>query len=528
MPYTINSTNGTPIVTLADGTIDISTTSLSLFGKGYAGFGERLNENLVHLLENFANTTQPQNQLVGQLWFDTLHNQLKVYNGTTFKPVGNSTNSNNPPETADLGDTWFDTNNLQLYVYNGTSWTLIGPQIEAGSGFTSSVAAQINDNLGIPKQILKLVVNNIVVAVISPETFTPQAPGLAGFSTIQQGVTLSTNLGSAIFAGSASSTNQLAGVAAVNYLRADINETMSGTLSINNDSGLYVGTSSALHLSMSGSDASITNSNLGGKITLGTNLGSFVMNGSLVLNGDLTVNGINKIINTTTLNIEDNFIAVNKGVSNSGSLPQYSGLKIIRGQVSTPTEQNLYWVWDNGFQDDRTTTYGQAGGAWTAYRAAAGNNDIELSDPTLVDIRANVFLGSSTAVLNADLAERYETDMPVEPGDVVILGGGKEVTKSTVDLDSRVFGVVSENPALLMNRDAGSNATHPMIALKGRVKVKVAGNGNAGDRIVASDSAGVARVAQLSECTPFNVVGRLIKDKYNISTELTECAVGVK
>ena len=70
MAYKINNTFGTLLVTLADGTIDVATTDLTLIGKGYAGFGEKLNENLVKLLENFNNTSAPNNKIQGQLWFD--------------------------------------------------------------------------------------------------------------------------------------------------------------------------------------------------------------------------------------------------------------------------------------------------------------------------------------------------------------------------------------------------------------------------------------------------------------------------
>ena len=59
MAYKINNTFGTLLVILADGTIDTATTDLTLFGKGYAGFGEKLNENLVKLLENSAGTSAP-------------------------------------------------------------------------------------------------------------------------------------------------------------------------------------------------------------------------------------------------------------------------------------------------------------------------------------------------------------------------------------------------------------------------------------------------------------------------------------
>ena len=97
MAYKINNTFGTLLVTLADGTIDTATTDLTLIGKGYAGFGEKLNENLVKLLENFNNTSAPSNKIQGQLWYDKTNNQLNVYTGTKFKPVGSSTNSASAP-----------------------------------------------------------------------------------------------------------------------------------------------------------------------------------------------------------------------------------------------------------------------------------------------------------------------------------------------------------------------------------------------------------------------------------------------
>jgi hypothetical protein len=206
-------------------------------------------------------------------------------------------------------------------------------------------------------------------------------------------------------------------------------------------------------------------------------------------------------------------------------MPNYSGLKVNRGETSTATEQDLYWVWDETFADDYTTTYGNSGGAWTAFRA---QGNINQTAPVLVDIRANIVHATSTSAQYADLAERYAADQLLEAGDVVILGGSKEVTKCTKELDPQVFGVVSETPAFLMNKDAGNNDSHPMIALKGRVRVKVQGVGKAGDRIVSSSTAGVARVAMLAECTAFNVLGRLIQDKYSQQTELTECAIGVK
>ena len=92
MAYTINKTDGTAITTITDGTSD-NTTTLQLFGKSFSGFGEGLNENLVKLLENSASTSAPTAPLKGELWMDTSTNQIKVYDGTSFKPTGGAKSS---------------------------------------------------------------------------------------------------------------------------------------------------------------------------------------------------------------------------------------------------------------------------------------------------------------------------------------------------------------------------------------------------------------------------------------------------
>ena len=541
MAYTINNTSGTTLVTLSDGTIDTTTTDLALFGKGYAGFGERLNENVVKLLENFANTSAPTNKQKGQLWYDTLNNQIKVWNGSKFKPVGSSTNASTSPTNANTGDFWFDTNNSQFYVYNGTAWTLIGPTTVAGSGVTQASAQVVADDVGVNKSILKFITNDAVVGIVSAEQFTP-GTAISGFATIYKGITLSTAIASNKLTGTATNADALGGVAAANYLRSNANDTTSGSLGILNDSGLTIGAGSDLTVTVSGTDVTFANTSSNGDILFTVNDGGvtktlMTLDGgdgkvtftdgaieNLRVSGNLTVDGTTTTINTTTLTIEDNIIELNRNISTAAAMPNYSGLKVNRGSVSSATEQDLYWVWDETFADDGTTIHGNAGGAWTAFKSGGGD---ELSAPTLVDIRANIVHATSTSAQYADLAERYSADMQLSVGDVVILGGTQEITLCTKELDDAVFGVVSDKPAYLMNADAGNNDSHPMIALKGRVSVKVAGTGQAGDRIVSAGN-GEARVANLEECTAFNTLGRLIQDKYSVQTELHECVIGVK
>jgi hypothetical protein len=542
MAYTINNTAGTTLVTLADGKIDTTTTDLTLIGKGYAGFGERLNENFVKLLENFANTSAPSNKQKGQLWYDSLNNQLNVYTGSKFKPVGSTTNSATQPSNAVLGDMWFDTTNTQFYIYNGSTWTLIGPTSTAGSGVTQVVGEAIADNVGVNKSILRLVTNDSNVAIVSAEEFTP-GTSITGFATIFKGITLSSAISDIKFTGTSTDSDKLGGVTAANYLRSNTNDTTSGSLGVLNDSGITIGGGSDITMSLSSDNFTIAQTtqdkdiiftvNDGGStvtpMTIQGTTGRVIFSATaiedLVVNGNLEVKGTQQIFNTTTLSVEDNIIELNRNVSSASGMPNYSGLKVNRGATSTATEQNLYWVWDETFADDGTTTFGNAGGAWTAFKGADG--DTELEAPTLVDVRANIVHATSTSAQYADLAERYAADQPMQAGDVVELGGSQEVTKCNMEYSTKVFGVVSEKPAYLMNAQAGNDDSHPMIALKGRVRVKVKGTGEAGDRIVSAGN-GEAMVANLESCTAFNVVGRLVRTKYNEGTELTECVIGVK
>ena len=541
MAYEINNTFGTKIVSLADGTLDTTTTDLALFGKGYAGFGEKLNENFVKILENFNNTSAPSNKIQGQLWFDQTNKQLNVYTGTKFKPVGSPTNSTSQPSNAVTGDLWFDTANTQLYIYTGSAFVLIGPATIAGSGVTSMITETVQNDAGVNKTILKGVQNDTVVFVVSSEAFTPSSTETAGaaliaagFATVSQGIQMSSTVSSAKFRGTATDSDALGGIAVANFLRSDQNDSTTGHLEILNDNGLRLGAGSDITMTMSGDNFTVANVTANGNIAFTVNDGGVTKSvltmqgdtGDVRIHGSLTVDGDSITSNTSTLTVEDNIIELNRNVSSNSGMPSYSGLKVNRGDASTATEQDLFWVWDETFADDGTTIFGNSGGAWTAFKSTDVGGT-EMSAPTLVDIRANVIHATATAAQYADLAERYEADGPTEVGDVVCLGGEAEITKCDIDLCDKIFGVISDSPAFLMNANAGNNETHPMVALKGRVFVKLKGKGQAGDRIVSAGN-GEARVADISECTAFNTLGRLIKHKYNEETALTECVIGVK
>ena len=90
MAYTVNKTNSSasPNSYTVNNSVVNTETDLSLIGKGYAGYGETIAENFLHLLENFSNTTAPSKPILGQLWWDSTNTRLKVYSGSAFVPAG--------------------------------------------------------------------------------------------------------------------------------------------------------------------------------------------------------------------------------------------------------------------------------------------------------------------------------------------------------------------------------------------------------------------------------------------------------
>jgi hypothetical protein len=124
----------------------------------------------------------------------------------------------------------------------------------------------------------------------------------------------------------------------------------------------------------------------------------------------------------------------------------------------------------------------------------------------------NTVHAKATSAQYADMAERFHADAEYAPGTIVELGGINEITLAVDELSEKVFGVVSTQPAYLMNGNAGSNVTHPPIAMSGRVPVNVIGFVTKGDRLVSAGN-GLARAGNLDELSSFNVIGRALESK---------------
>lgn len=475
MAYTINKTNGAVLTTIADGTID-NTSDLTLVGKNYSGYGEILNENFVKLMENFASSAQPASPLAGQLWWDLTNNLLKVYTGSGFKIISGSTASATQPTGATLGDLWFDTVNAQLRVYNGSSWTLIGPSFTAGTGVSGAVITTVLDNTGASHVVVQFYVNESIVAIVSKDsTFTPQT-AIAGFATISPGMQLSSAVVGAAFTGTATNADLLDNLNSTQFVRSDANSSMTGTLLVANDSGLTVGSDSDLRLSVSSSDAYISNNTSDGDILVRVNKSS---GGPTTA---MTVDGATGFITTTTPTANDNStkICTTAYVDNSTTgFLKINGSKALTGSLLPNANATL----------------------------DLGSNTFQFADIYAVNLN-----GLAVSALYADLAERFEADAVYEPGTVVALGGAAEITAVNEELSDSVFGVISTQPGFLMNGKAGTSETHPAVAMTGRVPVKVTGRVKKGDRLVSAGN-GLARAAKAGEANSFNVLGRSLENK---------------
>jgi len=579
MAYTINLTDGAVFATIADGTINTSS-SMTLVGKNYAGYGEFLDENFIHLLENGSNTTAPSAPLTGQLWWDKTNNLLKVYNGTIFKTISAATASSTAPTSNVTGDLWYDTTNQQLKVYTGSSFIVVGPAYTSSEGTAGAIPGTVNDAGGSPHFITSLFVNNQQIAIVSVDSaFTPAAPTNTNFPTIYPGITV-TKSASSTLAGNVTNTGNLtlsAGGATsvtVTSTGANIAGYLTGTGNITGGNLLSGGTAVVTgtivggNLGTGGTITATGNITGGNIITAGSFQSASISSSGNVDGGNLrTVGLVTATGNVTGGNVISGALVQGTNMSATANVQggnlRTTGLISSTGNITSSGNVDAVYFIGNGsaltgISSAVSVTKIQNGTSEANVGASGGNINFNiggtsnvmvvsgsgvvltgLTTPSVAKSGSNAVgnIGSesnyfnqvfatATTALYADVAERFEADEVMDPGTVVELGGAKEITRSRTDLSENVFGVISTRPAFTMNGGAGQNDTHPPVAMTGRVPVKVVGQVTKGDRLVSAGN-GIARAALAGEPTPFNVIGRSLVDKTTDDLGTVEAIVSI-
>jgi len=374
MAYKINKTDGSLLVEIVDSNIDQTSTNLTIIGKNVSGYGEYINENFIKLLENFANDSSPSNPIVGQIWFDTAENRLKVYDGTGFRIGAGPIVTGNQPSMVQ-GDIWINSNENQMYASDGQDIFLVGPLYGRTQGISGPVTETILDTNNISRTIVKFYVGNSLLGIFSKEIieFTPLTaiPQFAG--TIGPGFNQSTLAGQK-FKITASKADALVNSVGTSFnsdsfMKTESNTASTGVVTLTNSLPLILGPGGNTEIRSDSNNFQIISNTSGQFFRIKTKNASVTqdaitinsssntvgifqsnpaykldINGDVRISGDLLIEGNTTTVNSTNLVIEDHVIelAANADSSVSDNYANQGGI-ILRGT----TDHKLIWNLSN-------------------------------------------------------------------------------------------------------------------------------------------------------------------------------------
>jgi hypothetical protein len=462
----------TSVGTLTSGTWNAGVIAGQYGGTGVANIGRTitLGGNLTTTgsfnttigVTNTTNITLPTSgTLIGTNDNGTVSNAMLAGSIPNNKLANSSIILNG--SVVNLGDTVTVTANLANNLTVGT-----GLQLDSGTTFNGGAARTISITSG--------VVTTTGTQTLTNKTFTDS---------------------STLFQDDVDNTKKMA------FQLSGITTATTRTLTVPNVSGTIVttgDTSTVTNTMLAGSIANnkLSNSTISG-VALGSNLNSLTAGSFLTWSVGTTYNGSSAstlAVNATSANTGSTVVARDA----SGNFTAGTITAALTGLATSATNIRV-----------SSTDY--------AGSTASAANTVALRDAAQ-DIYANLFRGTATTARYADLAENYLGDVKYAAGTVVMFGGDAEVTLAT-DGTRRVAGVVSTNPAHLMNEGL-QGETVAAIALQGRVPCKVTGKIRKGDMLVAAGN-GHARAEEDPKMG--QVIGKALED-FDGDSGVIEVVVG--
>jgi hypothetical protein len=504
MPYNLRTFDGRPFTVVNDGVVDRQgSSSLYFIGKDVKDYGTIQNDNFLWLLENFAGTIEPINKVQGQIWFDKGTLQPKVYDGNEWRTIALTSVGTTTAANISTGELWFDTSKEQLFAKGSSEFVLIGPEKVPGYGKTKFESVKILDTANQGHACIVIYSDGDILGAVSNDEFdvkNTEAVYQAGIVRIGRGF------------------NLVSGVEVKQekiFAQQIEDEEITGNWKFDNNDGIYIKQAQLktvdTDLKISGVDSltveagSIlpgTATNLGSStkkfakiFTSEINAGSSITEINLI--GQLSVNSSGRIfpgsdasiaLGKSTARWSTIFTsAINAGGSSfQGNIIGnwlLEGNSIIDASLGTLKSKTL----TTGSTEESGTIVGQ-------WQLASGSN-------------LNFAAGSVVFANYADIAEKYKSDNDYEPGTVVEFGGNAEVTICKNEASSKVAGVVTTDPAQILNADAEDAVA---IALVGRVPCRVVGDIKKGDLLVSSNVPGAA-IAN-NNPKPGTLIGKAMED----------------
>ncbi len=216
------------------------------------------------------------------------------------------------------------------------------------------------------------------------------------------------------------------------------------------------------------------------------------------LSGSVNIDGSTNVTLSATLNAD----SIALGTDTTGIYVAEGAVSGFGLSGSASTEGSTFTVTANSTSSNTANTI--------VFRDASGN------------FSAGTITALATSAQYADLAEKYLPDREYEPGTVLVFGGENEVTSAKAYMDQRVAGVVSTNPAYMMNNTLEGGV---YVALVGRVPCKVVGKIRKGDLMVTAGAPGVATSGG-NNPTPGSIIGKALQNYDSDSVGIIEIVVG--
>lgn len=450
MAYLINRFNGEQLVILQDGTTDAST-SLTLVGRNSVGYGEIQNENFVFLLENFSNQSPPNRPISGQLWYDSVNKNLKLYDGESWKNTGSAVLSQTAPDNPALGSLWLKTTDNTLNVYDGTEWQFVGPDGVENFGATRTKAKVYRGEDGIDYPVVEIIVDDTVIAVASRSDFnvniTFRPPGFP--TLMRKGINLSTDV-------------VLQGGRVINAEQADI---LTTTRRING-----VGFNGSQDITIR---AATTN-----RLTAGSYVNGTDFDGSQAVTWS---------IEATPSNVPGRIVARNTSGDFSAGTITANLVGDVMGNVNSSTGESSF----NIVRANQFVGATLSGNAFSATKLANtrtingvnfdGTRDITITADaktlTNNELSPNVVF-SSLQTVGKLVSAKIETTVGIgtsEAADDLILSSGSIVAKDSLVLNFNTAGIIFYKSFDAVSLGIGSN---PTIVPKSGVDIDIGQNGH--------------------------------------------------